>query len=123
MRTYGYRRRRFFFIPLILAAIAAFTAVTMLLWNELMPLLFHLPTITFWQALGLLILGRLFFGGGWHGGWFGRGHWQRHSFFDKMSKMSSEEREEFIKKMRSRHHAWHQRFGEEEGREEGDQAE
>ena len=35
-----------------------------LLWNDLMPDLFHLPAITFWQALGLSMLARCLFGTG-----------------------------------------------------------
>ena len=33
------------------------------LWNWLMPALFSLHTVTFWQALGLLALCRILFGG------------------------------------------------------------
>ncbi len=33
--------------------IILFTLPTMLLWNWLMPVIFHLPTITFWQAMGV----------------------------------------------------------------------
>jgi len=39
----------------------------MLLWNWLMPMLFDLPIITFWQAVGIVILARLIFGGFKHG--------------------------------------------------------
>jgi hypothetical protein len=39
----------------------------MLLWNWLMPELFNLTTITFWQAVGVIILARLVFGGFKHG--------------------------------------------------------
>ena len=35
----------------------------MSLWNWLMPGLFGLPVVTFWQALGLLALSRILFGG------------------------------------------------------------
>ncbi len=35
----------------------------MLLWNWLMPELFGIKTITFWQAAGIIILARLVFGG------------------------------------------------------------
>jgi hypothetical protein len=35
----------------------------MLLWNWLMPMLFGLVTITFWQAVGIVILAKLIFGG------------------------------------------------------------
>lgn len=39
------------------------------LWNWLMPTLFHLPQVSFWQAAGLVLLSRIFVGhGGGHGG-------------------------------------------------------
>ena len=102
MTTLGYQKRRFLFIPLILVAIAAFSVATMLIWNELMPFIFHLPTINFWQALGLLILGRMFFGGGKPRTWWGGSYW-RYGLQERLSKMSPQERDEFIKKMRHRH--------------------
>jgi hypothetical protein len=37
--------------------------VIMWLWNGLMPKLFGLTTITYWQGIGLGLLGRLLFGG------------------------------------------------------------
>ena len=42
-----------------------------LLWNWLMPDLFGLQTITYWQALGILVLAKLIFGmgGGCGGAW------------------------------------------------------
>jgi hypothetical protein len=59
----------------VLLAIVGFTAfaflfgaVVMWLWNALMPVIFHLGIITYWQAVGLAILGRLLFGGFHHGG-------------------------------------------------------
>ena len=41
--------------------------VVLLLWNWLLPDIFHLRRITFWEALGLLALCRILFGG------FGKG--------------------------------------------------
>ena len=41
--------------------------LTVVLWNLLMPAILGLPAINFWQALGLLLLSRLLFGG--FGGW------------------------------------------------------
>ena len=38
------------------------------LWNWLLPPLFGLPTVTVWQALGLLALTRILFGGFGSGG-------------------------------------------------------
>jgi hypothetical protein len=46
----------------------------MLLWNWLMPAIFHLGEITYWQAFGLVILAKLIFGS--IGGGAGR-HWRR----------------------------------------------
>ena len=47
-------------------AVTVFTFGLMLLWNWLMPLIFGLMVITFWQALGLLVLAKLLFGSGHH---------------------------------------------------------
>jgi len=53
--------------PLAILGIVIFTAigggVVMLLWNWLAPTLFELRLITFWQAIGLLALCRILFGG------------------------------------------------------------
>ncbi|HEX7510680.1 MAG TPA: hypothetical protein VF335_05230 [Chitinivibrionales bacterium] len=37
-----------------------------MLWNWLMPVLFHLTTITYWQAFGIVVLAKILFGG-FHG--------------------------------------------------------
>ena len=53
----------------ILGAIAAvffgllFGIIIRELWNWLMPMIFGLPTITFWQGAGLFILAKILFGG------------------------------------------------------------
>jgi len=59
--------------PLVILGILIFTtiggAIVMLLWNWLAPALFGLPLISFWQAIGLLALCRILFGGfGLNGG-------------------------------------------------------
>ena len=38
----------------------------MLLWNWLMPMLFGLKTITYWQAFGIVILAKILFGSHGH---------------------------------------------------------
>ncbi|KAA6321895.1 hypothetical protein EZS27_028507 [termite gut metagenome] len=100
-------------------AIAGFSAVVMLLWNALVPAIFGLAVINFWQALGLLALARLLFGGfgskmafGRHGGsGFGK-----NPIREKWEKMTPEERNEFIKKRNEfghgfRHGHGHDFFG------------
>ena len=47
----------------VLIALAVFSFVVMHLWNWLMPELFGLHLITYWQALGVLILSKILFGG------------------------------------------------------------
>jgi len=52
----------------------AFGWLVMILWNWLMPTIFHLGEIAYWQAFGLVILAKLLFGGmGFRGG-RGPGH-------------------------------------------------
>ena len=69
---------------LVLAVLALVGFVVMWLWNALVPVLFRGPTLQYGQALGLLILSRLLFGGlrgrGWHGNWrqrMWREHWEQ----------------------------------------------
>jgi hypothetical protein len=64
---------------LIMTALAALILglVITLLWNALVPDLFHGPTITYLQSVGLFLLARLLFGNhGGGGGNRGRGRWQ-----------------------------------------------
>jgi hypothetical protein len=53
---------------IFMAALFAFIfgLFVMLLWNWLMPALFNLPVISYWQAVGVIIIARLIFGGGHH---------------------------------------------------------
>jgi len=48
-------------VGLIILAVLLFGGPLMVLWNWLMPYLFGLPEITFWQACGLQLLATLLF--------------------------------------------------------------
>ena len=67
--TYGHwhgPRRAWWFIfgfPFFLIFLALGSLLVMLLWNALLPTIFGLKEVSFLQALGLLLLARLFFGG------------------------------------------------------------
>src|SRR5437868_14086378 len=86
--------------------------VVMLLWNWLAPALFGLRLITFWQAIGLLALCRILFGGfGLGGGGHRSGSRRRmegrirervHERMDEWEQMTPEERERFREGMRGR---------------------
>ena len=58
---------------LLVGALILFGFVTMWLWNWLMPDIFGLKTIDYWQAWGLLALSFIFFKGVGSGGSNGRG--------------------------------------------------
>jgi len=74
---------------------------TLLLWNWLVPEIFGAPRIDIWQALGLLLLSKILFGG-WRGGRFAkRPSWKEH-WRQKLSTMSPEERERCKARMRQR---------------------
>ncbi len=101
--------------------IGAAGAAVMLLWNWLMPALFGLTAIGYWQSLGLLVLTRILFGrfggrggmmhgggmhgrhhgmmGGMHGGGM-HGMGGGNPIHEKWMKMTPEEREAFIKERR-----------------------
>ena len=81
-------------------AVAALGFVVMSLWNGLLPPLFGFKTIRFWQALGLLVLSRILFGGfhGRHGGSFRR----RQRLIQRWESMTPEEREKFKQGFRGR---------------------
>jgi Ca2+/H+ antiporter, TMEM165/GDT1 family len=84
----------FLFFFLALAGLAAFSGIVMLLWNALMPNIFRLPVIGFWQAAGLLVLSKIFFSGfRGPGGGFG-GRW-RHKMQQRWMDMTPEERDRF----------------------------
>ena len=51
-----------------IAIAALLSFVVMELWNHLLPEVVGARTITFWQALGLLILSKILFGGFRRGG-------------------------------------------------------
>lgn len=86
----------------ILAVLAATALgfVVMSLWNGLMPSIFGLKAIHFWQAVGLLVLSRILFGG-FHRG---HGHHFRHRqrMIQRWEAMSPEEREKFKQGFRGR---------------------
>jgi len=98
------RRRWIFLAPLAIGGFLLFIAiggeVVRQLWNWLLPPLFGWRQITFWQALGILVLCRILFGG------FGRHGCHRTGFRRRLAErwdhMTPEERERFRQGMRRR---------------------
>jgi hypothetical protein len=87
------RRKLIFIVPAAILGMLLFAFIggelVKELWNWLLPPLFGLPQVTFWQALGLLALCRILFGG--HG--FCRSNSHRRS---------PEERERIRQRLRER---------------------
>jgi hypothetical protein len=100
--------------PLAILALVAFIAiggaVVMVLWNWLLPPLFGWPQLTYWQALGILALCRILFGGcGLRGSAHSRvrgriGDRIAGRVAERMEHMTPEERERFRQRI-------HERFG------------
>jgi len=94
------KRKWIFFVapPAVALLIAVCGEVVMHLWNALVPELFGLRAITFWQGVGLLVLCRILFGGlGCHGS--DRDSGRRRA---ERENMTPEEREKFRQGLRSR---------------------
>jgi len=87
-------------------AVAVFSFAVMSLWNWLMPAIFGTNPITFWQAVGLLLLSRILFGR-FGGGPSRRMHWRRR-MMERWNQMTPEEREKFSKGMTG-HCGWEAR--------------
>ncbi|MCU7613952.1 hypothetical protein N0B16_05840 [Chryseobacterium sp. GMJ5] len=78
--------------PLILLAVAL---IVMWLWNSILPDVLSVKAITYWQAMGILVLSKILFGG-FHGK-FGQGmrDMKEKHLKHKMEAMSPEEKEKF----------------------------
>jgi hypothetical protein len=100
LRNERYFVRRFPFPILIIGAVFLFGWIVMLLWNAILPQVTSVKELSYWQAVGLLVLSRILVGG------FGRGPggWRRHrppfgmgaNWREKWDQMNDEERKQFV---------------------------
>src|SRR5574341_689870 len=102
-------KRILVFAPLAILGIALFIfiggSIVMALWNSLLPPLFGLPVISFWQALGILLLCRILFGGfgmGGGGGSHARSHRAGDRIADRVAERVSERLENMTPEERER---------------------
>ena len=102
-RGKGFWIKRAIFIPIAIAAgVFIFGSAVMLLWNNLLPALFGISTITFWQAIGILVLSKILFGGFSGGHRHHRCHSHGHDFHRKWMHLTPEEREKMKSEWRGR---------------------
>src|SRR5947208_15530751 len=96
--------RKYRFLTVLKTALFATLAVTvvsflvMSLWNVLMPGIFAVRAISFWQALGLLVVSKILFGG--FRPYTGAGSRWRRRMMERWEQMTPEEREKFKQGMR-----------------------
>jgi hypothetical protein len=96
------KRKWFFIVPLAILAMLLIAVIggeiVLRLWNWLLPPLFGWRQIHFWQALGLLTLCRILFGGSrWRGS--GRSSFRRR-MAERCKQRTPEEREQFRRRVR-----------------------
>ncbi|HPF96257.1 MAG: hypothetical protein R2802_12655 [Flavobacteriaceae bacterium] len=95
------KRKLFFIVPILI--LFGLSAIVMWLWNAILPNVVNVSSITYWQAMGILVLSKILFGGfgcGKHKHSMQKKHW-----LHKMKQMTPEEREKFKQE-------WKQRFQE-----------
>ncbi|MCS6933851.1 MAG: hypothetical protein NZM35_01695 [Chitinophagales bacterium] len=86
-------------VLLLIVAFLLMGYLTMTLWNWLMPAIFGLPVINYYQAIGLVVLSKLLLGGiRVQPGPIGQRRWWK----AKWESMSEKEREEFKREFAER---------------------
>lgn len=104
-----FRKKKLLFIPVFIAAVFLFGAIVMGLWNAILPAVIGVKAINLWQALGILTLSKILFGG-FHGGWRGKyrnGRWIEMK--EKFAAMTPEEKEKFKSEWKNRCATWKMR--------------
>ncbi len=84
-------------ILIVIAAVAIFGLVVMLLWNSIIPMVIGWGALTYLQAVGLLVLCRVLFGGF---NSFKRGasyKHMRHAHKEQLKGMSRKQKMEYIR--------------------------
>ena len=86
-----------------LGVVALFALAVFGLWNAILPAVLGVKAITYWQALGILVLTKILFGG------FprrGHDHFAHFMMRKRWEKMTPEQREELRESMRHRFGDW-----------------
>jgi hypothetical protein len=101
----GWGWKCLFILPLVALVIFGVGYIVMTLWNCIIPGLFPtVGTLTYWHAIGLLLLCKILFGGFHgrrHGGWRGRRR-MRAEWNEKWSQMNDEEKAKFKEEWKTR---------------------
>lgn len=106
MNTHPCHKYRFLIPFAIVGFLAVFTAAVYFLWNGVLTDVLGVKTITYWQALGLLVLAKILFGG-----FPCRGHrfgppWRERMLAKHWDSLTPEQREKMREKIRHRFGDW-----------------
>jgi Ca2+/H+ antiporter, TMEM165/GDT1 family len=91
------------FIPLFVLGVFIFGSIVMLLWNNVLTPVLHVSTITFWQALGILVLSKILFSSFSGGGGSRRDYWKQRMMWKNMT---PEQKEKFKEECKNRGRRW-----------------
>lgn len=99
-------KRGVLFIPIFIGGILLFSLVVMLLWNGILPsVVAGVKSISYLQAIGILVLSKILFG--FNKGWGGNHHQWKQKMEEKWQTMTPEEREKFKAEWKNRcGHRW-----------------
>ncbi|GAC1440987.1 MAG: hypothetical protein NVSMB63_08200 [Sediminibacterium sp.] len=92
-------------IGIAIAAIALISYVVMLLWNDVLTAALHVSAVNYWQAMGILVLSKILFGGFKGRGGSCRQPW-KNEMKEKWHNMTPEERERIKTEWRDRCRVW-----------------
>jgi len=107
MNTHPCRKYRFLIPFAVLGFLALFTFAVYSLWNGVVTDVLNVKAITYWQALGLLVLSKILFGGfPGRGGRFGP-PWRDRLLAKHWASLPPEERERIRMKMGDSFDGWH----------------
>ena len=103
---------------LALLVLALVSGAVMLLWNNILAQVVAVKIISFWQAMGILVLSKLLFGGFRGGAGWGRHKW-REKMNERWEKMTPEDKENFQQEWKNRcGHRFGRRFEEQRSAEQ-----
>jgi hypothetical protein len=106
MRTFARKHRIPFIAGGVLVAVFAFSGLVMLLWNLTFPAIFGLPTLSYWQAMGVFLLAHVLLkGASAHNAVHGFKHerWRR-MMDEHLSRMNPDQRRAFFEEWENRLH-------------------
>lgn len=106
MNNPSFRKYRFLFPVAAIAFLALITFAVYGLWNGVLADVVAVKTITYWQAMGILVLAKLLFGGlPGRGGRFGP-PWRYRMMAKRWASLAPEEQERLRDEMRHRFGDW-----------------